>query len=96
MTHDTQATQRRGMGARAVLESEVFRDACLEAEANIITAWRAAKVPLEREAAHAKLMALNEVVGVLKTLMKRGEYEADRAQQQAMRDASLPKQKGTE
>ena len=89
-------TVRRGMSARAILESELFREATLEVEKNILAGWKAGKTPTERESAHARLMALYDVVGYIQNIMKRGDWEAERAETQARREASLPKRKGTE
>jgi len=68
---------RAGKDAEQLLENELFRDACLVVEENIIREWRAGRTPEIREAAHAKLVGLTAVLATLKQVMERGRTELD-------------------
>lgn len=80
---DSDEVERRAKEARRVLESDVFREALETAERNYIQAWKVARTPLEREAAHAKVSVLDDVAKELRAIIARGDMQAARAARQA-------------
>jgi hypothetical protein len=74
----------RGQRAAAILDADVFKDALQIAEEAIIMEWRGATQPARREAIHAKLMALDEIVTQLRAIMDTGTILTAKAARRAL------------
>lgn len=72
---DAQRKIDRGHRARVILENELFREVVNDYEGRIIQGWKDAKDVKEREALHARLIALAEVIKGLRELFDAGEIE---------------------
>lgn len=80
--NDADEVALRAKEARRVLDSPVFRDALEAAERNYIQAWKHARTPFEREAAHAKVSVLDDVAKELRAIIARGDMQVARAARQ--------------
>jgi hypothetical protein len=79
---DAKELVERGRRARALLETDIFREACETVERNYILQWRKATAVEERELAHARITALTDVVRNIHLVMERGAHEAALQQKQ--------------
>lgn len=71
MTSEEEVT--RGAAAKRLCEDPLFIEAMTKVEANTIQAWRSGDTPQKREAAHAKLKALEEIATQLRIVIQYGE-----------------------
>lgn len=78
----TDDVEQRGRQARALMENEMFREACITVEANLIKRWRTSKTAAEREAAHAELAGLDAVVRTIGEVVRRADYERELREQE--------------
>lgn len=62
-----------GTGAQEVLESEAFQKALKVVKENTIEAWQKGQTTEDREAAHAKIVLLDDIVEELGKASHRGQ-----------------------
>lgn len=73
--------------ASEVLNDPVFVAARIAAEQKYTQEWKRGKTPEERERAHCRAIALDEVVSQLKVIVGRGVVAQDSIEDQARRDS---------
>jgi 5-carboxymethyl-2-hydroxymuconate isomerase len=66
--------KRRAAHARSLLADGLFQEATAKVRANLLAEWEYGKTVEAREAAHARLRALKDVIAHLQTVMVHGEH----------------------
>lgn len=72
----------KGQEAKRILGSDLLQGSVNELERKIIQGWKDAKTVQEREAQHARLMALHSVLVDLNAVMEAGELARKLAEEQ--------------
>lgn len=72
----------RAAHAKQILDDEVFKEAVLAVDEQIVAEWRVALTGEIRETAHYRLHALNAVVSRIRGMMEDGEILKTRLEKQ--------------